>query len=294
MNVISFGQPDGGCPAGISLERFTERTRHILSRGTQFAEWHMSNLLLGRAPWTHNRFGQRYQAMCFADYKHLRNGNPEIGESLWMQRNLRDGNLVLDVGANHGIVSLECSLFVGPAGKVHAFEPAPGTRAYLLRHLQINDTDNVSVFGVAVGERMGSARLRIYEEATGIATLSESDPGHVADDVIEVETVTLDQHCDTYGIRTVDLLKIDIEGHELFALRGARHILADKRVRAILFEVGDRTCRNANVDPQELLSDLQRLGYGVYSIKRCGQVGERISQFPPTPNGQNFLAFPTP
>lgn len=270
------------------------RIRHILSRGVQFAEWRTSNLILGRAPWTQNRFRQRYQAMCFADYKHLRHGNPEIGESLWMERNLRQGNLVLDVGANHGIVSLECALFVGATGKIHAFEPAPGTRACLLRHLKINDIDNVSVFDVAVGETAGCARLRVYEEATGVATLSESDPDHVADDVIEVKTVTLDQHCDAHGIRTVDLLKVDIEGHELFALRGARQILANKRIRAILFEVGDKTCRNAKVNPRELLSYLQELGYSVFSVKSSGEVGDRISQFPPTPHGQNFLAFPTP
>jgi FkbM family methyltransferase len=230
--------------------------------------------------------------MCFADYKHLRNGNPEIGESLWMERNLREGNLVLDVGANHGIVSLECSLFVGPSGNVHAFEPAPNTRACLIQHLRINEIKNVSVFGVAVGERTGSAKLRIYDGATGLATLSDVDSDHVADKVIEVETVMIDQHCDAHGIRTVDLLKIDIEGHELFALRGAEHILVDKRVGAILFEIGESTCRNANVDPQEILIDLERLGYGVYSIKACGQVGERVSQFPPTPRGRNFLALP--
>jgi FkbM family methyltransferase len=275
-------------------EQFAGRIRHILSRGIQFAEWYTSNLILGRAPWSENRFGQRYQAMCFADYKHLRHGNPEIGESRWMERNLQKGSLVLDVGANHGIVSLECALFVGRAGEVHAFEPAPGTYAHLLRHLKINNIDNVSVFNVAVGERTGSAKLRVYKKATGAATLSELDQDHVADNVIEVKTVTLDQHCDAHGIRRVDLLKIDIEGHELFALRGARQILANKRVRAILFEVGEKTCRNAKVDPRELLDELQELGYSVFSIKSSGHAGERINQIPPTPHGQNLLAFPDP
>jgi FkbM family methyltransferase len=278
---------------GMLPGRFARCVGHILSRGVQFVEWHTSNLILGRAPWTQNRFKQRYQAMCFADYKHLRHGNPEIGESLWMERNLREGNLVLDVGANHGIVTLECAVFVGATGKIHAFEPAPETRACLLRHLKINSIHNVSVFDMAIGATAGSARLRVYQEATGVATLSESDLDYIADEVIEVKTVTLDQHCGAHGIRMVDLLKIDIEGHELFALRGARQILANKKVRAILFEVGDKTCRNAKVDPQELLSYLQELGYGVFSIESNGEAGDRIRQFPQTPHGRNFLAFPT-
>jgi FkbM family methyltransferase len=231
--------------------------------------------------------------MCFADYKHLWHGNPEMAESLWIQRSLREGNLVLDVGANHGIVSLECALFVGPTGKVHAFEPAPGTRACLLRNLSVNNVENVSVFDAAVGEKAGRARLRVYEKATGLATLSESDPDHVADEVIEVKTITLDEHCDAHGIRTVDLLKIDIEGHELFALRGARRMLASKRVRAILFEVGDNACRNAKVDPREIVTELEELGYALFSILSSGHVGDRISHFPRIPNGRNYLALPS-
>jgi len=256
------------------------------------AAWHTTRLLLGRAPWSQNRFKQRYQAMCFADYKHLKNGNPETGESLWMEAHLRPGNVVLDVGANHGIVSLECARFVGSTGRVHAFEPAPATRNYLIRHLKINNVDNVSVFRVAVGEGTGRARLRVYEEATGAATLSETDPDYEADEVIEVETISLDQHCRAHGISAVDLLKIDIEGHELFALRGAEGLLANKNVAAVMFEIGERTCRNANVDPQHVLDYLENLDYKVHSIKPEGEVGERLSKFPVTYYGQNFLAFP--
>ncbi len=46
----------------------------------------------------------------------------------------------------------------------------------LIRHLKINNVDNVSVFGVAVGNKVGTAKLRVYEDATGLATLSETDP----------------------------------------------------------------------------------------------------------------------
>ena len=266
--------------------------KRAFSRAVQFSEWHVSHLLLGRPLWLQNRFRQRYEALCFADYKHLRNGNPEVGESLWMERNLRKGDVVLDVGANHGIVSLECSLFVGSTGKVHAFEPAPRTRACLIRHLMINHINNVSVFGVAVSDSVGTAQLRVYENATGMSTLSASQTDHLAGDLIEVPTVTLDLHCEQHGIRTVDLLKLDIEGHELFALRGTSKMLMTKRVRAILFEVGDRTCRHAKVDPQQLFMELQTLNYDIYTIQGSGDVGQRLTRLPPTPFAQNFLAVP--
>lgn len=267
-----------------------QRFSRIPSRAVQLAEWQLSHLFLRRAPWTHNRFQQRYQALCFADYKHLRYGNPEIGESLWMERNLRRGAMVLDVGANHGIVSLECSLFVGTSGRVHAFEPSPAARGRLLWHLDINRVQNVSVFGAAVGESSGRARLHVYEQASGLSALSSS--GRPADRVIEVETISLDQHCQTHAIPSVDLLKLDIEGHELFALRGARQLLAEKRIAAVLFETGARTCRNANVEPQEVLDDLHRSGYAVYSINADGSAGERVTRVSPGVRTQNFLAFP--
>lgn len=263
-----------------------------VSYGVQFAEWRFSNLIFGRAPWLTNRFGQRYQAMCFADYRHLRHGNPEVAESAWMERNLRKGDLVLDVGANHGIVSLECALLVGPTGKVHAFEPAPETRACLARHLSINKIENVVLFDTAVGAAAGRAMLRVYKRATGLSTLSDAGPDRVADEVIEVKTITLDEHCESHGIGRVDLLKIDIEGHELFALRGARRILASKRVRAILLEVGDDTCRNAKVDPQEILRNLEELGYDLFSILPSGERGSRLRCFSRSPAGRNYLALP--
>src|SRR5689334_16859704 len=147
QNAMTNLRPGDGRKPAKHLMQVAKRG---FCRATHFVEWHISHVLLGRPLWLQNRFNQRYQALCFADYKHLRNGNPEVAESLWMERNLRSGDVVLDVGANHGIVSLECSLFVGPTGTIHAFEPAPRTRACLIQHLMLNHIDNVAVFGVAV------------------------------------------------------------------------------------------------------------------------------------------------
>jgi hypothetical protein len=143
-----------------------------------------------------------------------------------------------------------------------------------------------------VGAATGAAALRVYKKATGLSTLSDSDPDRTADEVIEVKTITLDEHCESYGISRVDLLKIDIEGHELFAIRGARRMLANKKVRAILFEVGDNTCRNAKVNPQDILNDLEEFGYHVFSILPDGEAGNRLRRFPSSPNGRNYLALP--
>lgn len=274
----------------MSQQELIRRFGRLPSRAVQLAEWQFSRLLLRRAPWTHNRFNHRYQALCFADYKHLRHGNPEAAESLWMERNLRHGAMVLDVGANHGIVSLECSLFVGPSGKVHAFEPSPAARDRLLWHLDINHVQNVSVFGAAVGECSGRARLHIYERATGLSALSSS--GRRADYVIDVDTVSLDEHCRTHAIPSVDLLKIDIEGHELFALRGARQLMAERRIAAVLFEIGERTCRNAHVEPQELLNEIQKFGYAVYAIRADGSPEEQVTRISSAIQTQNLLALP--
>jgi FkbM family methyltransferase len=270
----------------------TAQLERIAARGLQFTEWHFSRVLLRRAPWLQNRFGQRYQAMCFADYMHLRHGNPEMAESAWMERHLRAGDLVLDVGANHGMITLECALLVGQTGRVHAFEPAPQTRDCLMRHLEINDIHNVSVFDTAVSSSNGKASLHVYESATGLTTLADSHAHHPADKVVRVNTITLDEHCDVHKISTVHLLKLDIEGHELSALRGARRMLTGKSVRAMLFEVGDVSFRNANVRPADLLNYLRGLGYGVFDIAGSGEPGARITSFPPSRDGRNYLALP--
>lgn len=261
-------------------------------------EWRTSRQLLGRSPWCRNRWGHRYQAMSLAEYHYLRNGNPETHEALLLEQLLLPGMTVVDVGANHGLFSLEAAHAIGSRGRIFAFEPAPATRSLLERNLRCNGLDRqVQVIALALGEGQGTARLRVHHDLTGLNTLAESDItwNHrtlPADEVVEVQVTTLDDFARTRGIDRIDFLKIDVEGFELSVLRGARWLLSKRRIGWIMLEVGDVTCANAGVRPDAIIGFLDQVGHSLFRITPEGRIGSRVRAFPKESFAANFLAAP--
>jgi FkbM family methyltransferase len=261
-------------------------------------EWHTAHALQGASPWCRNRWGHRYRAISLAEYHYLRDGNPETYEAALLERTLRPGMTIVDVGANHGLFSLEAAHFVGESGRIHAFEPAPATRPLLQENLAANDLDGlVRVFPHALGAVPGVARLRVHHELSGLNTLAPEDItwNHArlhADEVVEVPVRRLDDHAAEHRLEAIDFLKIDVEGYELSVLRGASGLLESRAVRRIMLEVGDVTCANAHVEPGEILEFLGDVGYTLHPITERGELGERLARFPAGPFSANFLAMP--
>jgi FkbM family methyltransferase len=260
-------------------------------------EWHSAHAIRNEAPWSQNRWGQRYQAVSLSEYHYLRDGNPENYESALIERALQPGMTVIDVGANHGMFSLEAAHLVGPNGLVHAFEPTPGTRKLLVNNLAVNRISTVTVFPSALAEHPGTARLRVHKELSGLNTLAQVDVTWnrqklVADQIIEVPVTTLDAHTLEEGLERIDFLKIDVEGFELSVLRGASELLSQKRVDLILLEIGDVTCATAGVEPMELLNELESHGYRLHSINPEGEITDRVRSFPRSTFSANFVAIP--
>ncbi|WP_254053544.1 FkbM family methyltransferase [Singulisphaera sp. GP187] len=260
-------------------------------------EWRVVHALRHEAPWSRNRWGQRYQAVSLSEYHYLRDGNPETHESALIERTIRPGMTVIDVGANHGMFSFEAAHFINGEGVIHAFEPTPSTRNLLLSNLAINNLTTVKVFPAAVGEAPGTAKLRVHREMSGLNTLATQEitwnrKPLSADEIIEVPILTLDAHAEAEGLDQIDFLKIDVEGFELGVIRGARGLLRAKRVARIMLEIGDVTCANAGVTPMEILDELQSLGYRLHAISSEGEIADRIQSFPTTTFSANFFAVP--
>lgn len=145
--------------------------------------------------------------------------NPEEYEAF--RRAVRPGAIALDIGANLGGYTLLLAQWVGPTGRVHAFEPAPASRAGLTTHVALNHLgDRVVVHAEAVTADPGVARFA----AAGI----QGDNRLLADaggSGIEVRTISVDAFCAAHGIAP-GFLKVDVEGAELDLLRGARATIA--------------------------------------------------------------------
>jgi FkbM family methyltransferase len=130
------------------------------------------------------------------------------------------GSVCFDVGANVGFYTILAARLVGPEGRVVAFEPHPENVKALERNVAANGLANVVVVPKAVSSRSGAARLTHGDRAT--ARLHDG-PGH------DVRTIALDEFVDEHAALVPAVVKIDVEGHELDVLEGARRTLGSAR-----------------------------------------------------------------
>jgi FkbM family methyltransferase len=131
---------------------------------------------------------------------------------------IRPGAIVYDVGANVGFFTLLASKLAGDSGRVHAFEPLPRNLDFLERHILLNDLANVHVGALAIAATSGEAHFRIAPHAS-MGGLHEGGD-------LRVVTASLDDLIASGRAARPDFIKMDIEGAESDALRGAAALLA--------------------------------------------------------------------
>ena len=154
---------------------------------------------------------------------------------------LRTGDVFVDAGANSGYFTLIAAALVGPRGRVLAFEPNPAVRERLAQNVQRNGFDDrVEIDACALSDR-NEERVPLFVPACdGLATLFP-DRTHEASALagapsIDVTTRTFDDWLAASSIRTVTLMKIDVEGAEMGVLAGMHAALAARRVRHVILE----------------------------------------------------------
>jgi FkbM family methyltransferase len=155
--------------------------------------------------------------------------------------------VVVDVGGNIGVYACAAAAHLPTGGQVITFEPAPDNLVYLERNLARNGlADRVVVVAAAVGAEAGQMALHLSRDH-GLHSASAANldqPGRI----LSVPVVTLDDHLDEHGLDMVDLLKIDIQGFDGYALRGARRTIA-RCQPTLLVEFEPVALANCGFDP---------------------------------------------
>lgn len=146
----------------------------------------------------------------------------------------RPGWTCVDIGANVGFFTVHLAKAVGPEGRVFAIEASPGNFQRLERNIALNRLGNVHARQAAITAEEGPVRFSLSPAVnSGWGRIGEFAS---AAGVIEVPGITFDAFATAQGIDRVDLLKIDIEGHELSFLEGARESLRRGVIKRILVE----------------------------------------------------------
>lgn len=156
-------------------------------------------------------------------------------------------NMVVDVGGNIGVFACVAAAHLPPGGHAVTFEPAPDNLLYLERNLARNGlADRVVVAGVAVGAETGEMTLYLSHDH-GLHSASAANLDHPGQPK-SVPVVTLDGYLAEHGLDVVDLLKVDIQGFDGYALRGARDTIARCRP-TLLVEFEPVSLANCGFDP---------------------------------------------
>lgn len=151
-------------------------------------------------------------------------------------RYIGEGAIILDVGANKGEWT-KAVLTLNPK-IVYMFEPQ---QSCVERYLRPMESACCKVIASAVGEHEGQIEFYSPGEGAGNASIHNRRDSYFIGQEFQcsnVNILTLDAFIEAVGIPRVDFLKIDVEGHELFVLKGARNAIRDGRIRAIAFEFG--------------------------------------------------------
>jgi FkbM family methyltransferase len=201
----------------------------------------------------------------------------------------RSPALAVDIGANVGLYSAAL-LARHPGLELHLFEPSPTNLAVLAARFEANP--RITINPQAIAESSGPAQLFADTAGSGLASLSHRRLDHhgiAFDQVQAVPTMRFEDYWrDRLGSRGIDLAKLDIEGHELGALRGFGAALAQTAV--VQFEFG-----GANIDSRSYLQDFfyffKDAGFALHRITPFGS--QRIARYRETDESfttTNFIA----
>ena len=139
---------------------------------------------------------------------------------------LRSDSVVLDIGANFGLYTAIAAAKIRDRGRLYSFEANPHTFDFLKRTLYANrlaQNKNVVAVNALVGESSGRGTLHYLPQYLGGATMTDVGQWGEAKRSIELDLIAIDQFLP--GDLAVDLVKIDVEGHEPFVVRGMRETI---------------------------------------------------------------------
>lgn len=185
---------------------------------------------------------------------------------------VKEGNTVVDLGANIGYFSLLSSKLVGKSGRVFSFEPEPKNFKYLSKNIEINGYSQDSAFQKAVSDKNGKTKLYICSYDTGHHTINQhegiesySHGRKLEENFIEIDTITLDSFMEGKG--EVNFIKIDVEGAEMLALMGMDRVLRENKDIKLVIEFFPLLIEKMGNSPREFIDRLiKSYGFSMYVI----------------------------
>jgi FkbM family methyltransferase len=173
-----------------------------------------------------------------------------------IKRTVKPGMTVLDIGANIGFYSTRFSKLVGEKGNVIAFEPD----ALNFRHLLANTRKlaNVTVHQLACGDKAQRIKLYLSDRFNVDHQTFDSGEGRKS---VEIQSISIDEYLKDN--EKIDFIKIDVQGYDFYAIKGAIGTIRNSPSLIILGELWPYALNRAGVRPSEYIKLLESLGLSV-------------------------------
>ncbi len=197
-------------------------------------------------------------------------GFHHLQELLYLDKQLKKNMVFVDVGANQGEFALFAAMKL-TEGKVLAFEPVTKNRELLKENIKLNALKNLGVFNYGLSDKKGSFPIYTSTDAStfhgiheGLSTLFKSGGRNEVEENISLEVF---DDCFNAEEQVISFIKIDVEGAELFALKGM-HSFLEKYHPEILIEINEETFNAAGYNTADVLHYLESFGYKPFKIYR--------------------------
>jgi FkbM family methyltransferase len=183
-------------------------------------------------------------------------------ETELFKRLVKNGMVVVDIGANVGYYTLLASRLVGDKGRVFAFEPEPNNYDLLCKNIKVNKCRNVVPIRKAVFSSSGKIELFLDKNNLGAHSLSERNVNKPIS--IMVEATSLDDYF--RNAPKIDVMKLDVQGSEMHVLEGMVNTMYHNDELQMIMEFWPRGLRNSGSSPAGFLKKLKESGFELYKV----------------------------
>jgi FkbM family methyltransferase len=214
--------------------------------------------------YTKIKIGNFLYKYCFPlyniSYSSFKNKNDKTEIDL-LKQIIKPGDNILDIGANIGFYAKILSGLTGDKGQVFCFEPDSQNFKYLVKNTK--GIRNINLFNKAVSDKTDV--IKVYKSKL-LNVDHRTYPVNNYDSIEEISSVSIDELITEKVIGKVNVIKIDIQGYELTAFNGMKHLLATNNDIKIIAEYWPHGFKRAGTSAIAFYDFFNTMGYSFYLI----------------------------
>ena len=201
------------------------------------------------------------------------NGNFEPVETEIVKKEIKENDIILDIGANIGYYSLIFAQLTGKSGKVYSFEPDPTNFEILKKNILVNKHENVILENKAVSNKEGNLKLYLSTENNGMHRIY---PSKWCKESIDINSIKIDNYFNKN--QKIDFIKLDIEGAEYDALLGMESIIQNNENIVIFIEFVPTSLEEHGTNPEKVIDFFINHKFKIFKINNIAEKKEEISK----------------